>query len=44
MLIALARLDDRHDAGSVSEEDYRAQRDEQKAELRAVIQQIESLG
>ncbi|MFI5267518.1 MAG: hypothetical protein ACHQ7M_09095 [Chloroflexota bacterium] len=44
LLVGLARLDDRHDAGSVSEDDYRTQRDEQKSELRAVIQQIESLG
>ncbi|HVA24420.1 MAG TPA: hypothetical protein VMW62_08505 [Chloroflexota bacterium] len=44
LLIALARLDDRHDAGAVSEQDYRAQRDEQKAELRAVIQRLEGSG
>jgi hypothetical protein len=42
LLVALASLDDRHDAGSVSEEDYRSQRDEHKAELRAVMQRIES--
>ena len=43
LLIGLARLDDRHDAGVVSDEDYRSQRDVQKAELRGLIQQIEGL-
>ena len=44
LLIALARLDDRHDEGKVAEDDYRAQRDVQKAELRTIIQQLETLG
>ena len=43
LLLALARLDDRHDAGDVSEEDYRLQRDNHKAELRTLIQHIESI-
>jgi hypothetical protein len=44
LLIALARLDDRFDAGRISSEDYRSQRDAQKAELREVLQQLEALG
>jgi hypothetical protein len=44
LLVTLARLDDRHDAGKVSDEDYHSQRDVHKAELRSLIQEIESLG
>jgi hypothetical protein len=44
LLIALARLDDRHDAGQILEDDYQAQRDVRKAELRDLLQQIEALG
>ncbi len=43
LLIALARLDDRFDAGKIRAEDYHAQRDAQKAELRAVMAQLERL-
>ncbi|HEX6511401.1 MAG TPA: hypothetical protein VF157_03820 [Chloroflexota bacterium] len=43
LLISLARLDDRYEAGRISKEDYRAQRDVQKAELKAIIQQLEAL-
>ncbi|HEU0169424.1 MAG TPA: hypothetical protein VFS62_16730 [Chloroflexota bacterium] len=44
LLVALARLDDRHDAGQLAEEDYQSQRDVRKAELRDLIEQIEALG
>ena len=43
LLISLARLDDRYDAGGLSAEDYRSQRDVQKAELRELMQRIEAL-
>lgn len=43
LLIALARLDDRFDEGKVSREDYQAQRDAYKAELREVIEQLEGI-
>jgi len=43
LLIALARLDDRYDEGKLSQEDYNAQRDSRKSELRAVMHQLEAL-
>ncbi len=43
LLIALARLDDRFDEGRISAEDYAAQRDVQKAELRALMQRLEGM-
>ncbi|HLG73199.1 MAG TPA: hypothetical protein VK009_22485 [Chloroflexota bacterium] len=43
LLIALARLDDRFDEGRISSEDYRNQRDAQKAELLEILQQLEAL-
>lgn len=42
LLISLARLDDRYDAGRISNEDYVAQRDVQKAELRAIMERLQS--
>ncbi|HLY65182.1 MAG TPA: hypothetical protein VKU60_06600, partial [Chloroflexota bacterium] len=44
LLIALARLDDRFDGGKISQADYQAQREVQKAELREVIAQLEGSG
>lgn len=37
LLIALARLDDRYEAGGISQQEYQAQRDVQKAELRDLM-------
>jgi hypothetical protein len=44
LLIALARLDDRFDEGKISREDYQAQRDAYKAELREVMEYLEAAG
>jgi hypothetical protein len=43
LLITLARLDDRFDEGKIAASDYQDQREVQKAELRAIMQQLEAL-
>ncbi|MDE3074579.1 MAG: hypothetical protein KGJ86_04050 [Chloroflexota bacterium] len=42
LLIAMARLDDRYEAGKITQEDYRLQREANKAELRELMRQLES--
>ncbi len=44
LLIALARLDDRFDAGGISADDYHAQRETHKTELKELMKELESLG
>ena len=43
LLITLARLDDRFDAGTISAEDYRIQRESHKTELRDLMKEMETL-
>lgn len=44
LLISLARLDDRYDEGKIAQEDYQAQRDVQKSELRELMLRLEGSG